>query len=184
MGTFSIVLIWLCLCIATWVIASKKGRSGFGFFLLSIILSPIVGIIAALIASENTAKLEENQLASGASKRCPYCAEIIKKEATICKYCNKEQPEIGEEQKRETQKQEHRTSLKGKGVDVQSLNQLNLSGRTLLMEYAMKGDLGMVKQLLAAGSDKEKKSTSLTTAYSFAKENGHIEVADYINDFK
>jgi ribosomal protein L37E len=44
-----LLVIWLALCaIPAWV-ASQKGRSAFGFFLLALCLSPIVGISVALI---------------------------------------------------------------------------------------------------------------------------------------
>ncbi len=35
-------IIWIGLCIVAGVIASKKGRSGIGFFLLSLFLSPLI----------------------------------------------------------------------------------------------------------------------------------------------
>jgi phosphate/sulfate permease len=38
---------WIIFSIVAGAIASAKGRSGFGYFLLSLFLSPLVGIILA-----------------------------------------------------------------------------------------------------------------------------------------
>lgn len=85
-----IFIFWLALSIIPPIIAINKGRSGAGFFFLSILLSPIIGIIAALVAKPNQKQLEAEQIASGYQKKCPYCAELIKKEARICRHCAKE----------------------------------------------------------------------------------------------
>jgi phosphate/sulfate permease len=47
-----IIVLWVLLAIGAGAVAHAKGRSGFGYFVLSIVTSPIVGfIIAAAIPS-------------------------------------------------------------------------------------------------------------------------------------
>jgi len=84
------VVIWFILCICVGAYANGKGRSGIGFFFLSFFLSPLIGFIIALISKSNEKEIEEKTILSGERKKCPYCAELVKIEATVCKHCQRD----------------------------------------------------------------------------------------------
>lgn len=69
------------------IIASNRGRSGFGWFLLSLLISPILAIILLVCLP----KLNSSSIPDGVSPsthvKCPDCAEFVKNEAKVCKHC-------------------------------------------------------------------------------------------------
>jgi transposase-like protein len=83
MGVLVFIIIWLALCIAVGFYAEGKGRSGVGIFFLSLLLSPLVGLVAALAMHPD----EKRVAAARGKKRCSECAEFVQPEAKICRFC-------------------------------------------------------------------------------------------------
>jgi len=84
-----IVLGWIVFSIVAAWIASSKGRSGIGVFFLSLLLSPLVGTIVALVMSRKVELDQAAARAAGAAgdfRKCLYCAEAIRREAVKCKH--------------------------------------------------------------------------------------------------
>ena len=89
------LLIWLCFGIAAAIVASNKNRSGFGWFLLGILLGPF-GLIFALVVAKierppdpytPLPALTADQFIDQQTKLCPHCAETIKLAAKKCRFC-------------------------------------------------------------------------------------------------
>jgi hypothetical protein len=75
-------------------VAKQKGRSASSFFWLSFFLSFLVGILVVLAIPKKDEPLQKSQdsffvkNSSGEELvKCPFCAEWVKSEAKVCKYC-------------------------------------------------------------------------------------------------
>ncbi|MCS7485661.1 hypothetical protein UA24_04015 [Marinomonas sp. BSi20414] len=82
-----VVVLWIVFSILVGLLASSKGRSGFLFFFLALILSPVIGLIIALVMPKNNELVEARAIETGGMRKCPSCAELVKSEAKICKHC-------------------------------------------------------------------------------------------------
>lgn len=76
------MLVWIGLSVVIGYAAAQRGRSGPGWFFISILLSPLIAGIALLatgpLKSPNNPKI---------NRKCPYCAEYVSREAVKCKHC-------------------------------------------------------------------------------------------------
>lgn len=80
-----IFVFWFLFSIAVAVLASNRGRSGFLWFIFSILLSPLLGVIFVLVM-ENL-KLSGDKPNPNTHVRCPDCRELVRNDARKCKHC-------------------------------------------------------------------------------------------------
>lgn len=90
LSQFSLFLLaWTTTALFIGRAAMKKGRSFYSFYFLSLLISPIItGLIVATISKQSEAGTSDMSL-SGDTKNCPDCAEEIKQEAVVCRFCGK-----------------------------------------------------------------------------------------------
>lgn len=84
------VILWVALSFVAGLIAGSKGRSGFGYFALSLVLSPLVGLALAfgMPRLHHTPKFPgPGDVEAGARKPCPECAELVLPAAKVCHFC-------------------------------------------------------------------------------------------------
>ena len=79
---------WIGFAIAVGIWASNRGRSGFGWFLLSCVISPLLAAIFLAVtknhAEPKLSSVKPNELTHA---KCSQCAEFVLPEAHKCKHC-------------------------------------------------------------------------------------------------
>ena len=75
--------VWIIVAIVTAIVAKSRCRSFVGWFLIGFLIS-IFGLILVTLLPRND---KPARLTARNSKPCPKCAEPIRREAKICRYC-------------------------------------------------------------------------------------------------
>lgn len=85
-----VFFLWLFLAGLVGALAGARGRSSGRWFLLSMVLSPLIGLIGVL-ATENRAAIARQMPVDAPTPqthvRCPDCRELVHKDARKCKHC-------------------------------------------------------------------------------------------------
>jgi hypothetical protein len=114
-----IALFWIGVSIVWGLVARRKGRSFLAIFALSIFVTPIIGMIVALLLQPTDA-VKMSVTTGGINGPvgpvpCPFCKEQIRPDAVVCKHCGKD-VEPGIERLLEEQKQSRAATREAESV--------------------------------------------------------------------
>jgi len=82
----SLLIIWGFFGFIAAVVAISKGRSGFGWFILGMLLGPFA-LVVALLPSRNLQPPMAASTPAADLVPCPECAEMIQRQARKCRFC-------------------------------------------------------------------------------------------------
>lgn len=84
-------LVWLASMAICAQIAGSKYRSAFGWALLGFLFGPLAILAVAIVPKNEEGHLRHQQRRQEV-RQCPFCAEFVKSEATVCKHCRNDLP--------------------------------------------------------------------------------------------
>ena len=78
--------IWFGLALMVGIYAARRGRSGTGWFLLAVLVSPLIaGLLCLALGPKSTAA--DTAPSPDTHVKCPDCRELVLRDARKCKHC-------------------------------------------------------------------------------------------------
>lgn len=88
-------IIWALFAVFSAAIAGSKNRSVVIWFLLGVLFGPFALLVAFMPKLEDADVADARRRGeSDEHRKCPQCAEIIRREAVRCRYCSAEIPPL------------------------------------------------------------------------------------------
>jgi hypothetical protein len=79
---------WVAFAIIVGVAANARGRSGVGWFLLSLLISPLLtGLLVLALKDISVDPGMDDTPSPETHVRCPDCRELVRMDAIKCKHC-------------------------------------------------------------------------------------------------
>ncbi|CDS50804.1 hypothetical protein [Polaromonas sp. CG9_12] len=79
---------WLFLCVLVGMFAHRRGRFAFGWGLISLVLSPLVGwLIVLTLPNAIKPVLSGKVITDATHMRCWSCRELIQRNTRLCPHC-------------------------------------------------------------------------------------------------
>lgn len=82
------IIIWIIFGLWAAVVAQRRTGETFGGFLLGVLLGPI-GVLICYLRKPTLTGQDRLSQAQGLVP-CPHCAERIRPQANVCRYCNRD----------------------------------------------------------------------------------------------
>jgi hypothetical protein len=76
-----VVIAWIAFSIFIGLLAGSRGRDQLGWFLLSLLISPLLALLCLMVQRERL---------PGPTCFCPHCKERIRYDATVCRTCHRD----------------------------------------------------------------------------------------------